>query len=161
MTKSEENSKSNSNEDTDFLTRALEGGLLVNAIEREGENSNRTSDPLRNCVSLQDNFLEVDWKATQQADPEIGKIQDNLSQNNRPTANDISHLGREYKAYWSQWPSLTLHDDVVYRTHTNKLGEEQFQIIVPKVVRNTVLKYVHDHKTAGHLGKKKTYQRLK
>jgi hypothetical protein len=32
-----------------------------------------------------------------------------------------------------RWQSFMFHDNVVYKTHTNKFGEEQFQLNVPKL----------------------------
>ena len=56
---------------------------------------------------------------------------------------------------------MLLHEGVVYRQHVNKLGLEQNQVIVPPSARETVLQHAHDHMTAGHMGEKRTYQRLK
>lgn len=148
---------------TDCQPRALESSLSVKAIMTHGsiEGSNRNSDPLRNPVCSMNDSSLLNWSLLQHEDPDIGPLKQYLSQGQRPSSDEISEKSAEFKAYWSQWPSLQLNNDIVYRQHTNKLGEQLFQILVPLSSRQTVLNYIHDHSTAGHLGEKKSYQRLK
>jgi hypothetical protein len=42
----------------------------------------------------------VDWKATQHADPEIGKIQDNLTQNKQLIANEFHIRGNNKRSFF-------------------------------------------------------------
>jgi hypothetical protein len=79
----------------------------------------------------------------------------------RPKWEEISHCDRENKHYWSIWKSFTHRDGVIYRLHTNKCGENNYQVVVPCKYKDTVMYYVHDPVTSGHLGEKKSNKRLK
>ncbi|KAL5006374.1 hypothetical protein ScPMuIL_015180 [Solemya velum] len=51
-------------------------------------------------------------------------------------------------------------DDVLYRFYGSQLGNQIQQIVVPKPYRSTVLSLAHDTPLAGHLGNKKTRERI-
>ena len=64
-----------------------------------------------------------------------------------------------------QKPRASVHfevrDDVLMRVHTHKeTKEESTQIVVPTVLRNSVLKIAHDSIMAGHMGNNSTRKRL-
>ncbi|XP_064482847.1 uncharacterized protein LOC135395680 [Ornithodoros turicata] len=51
-------------------------------------------------------------------------------------------------------------NDVLYRHYEDRKGRVVDQLIVPKSLRNDVLRLCHDNSWAGHLGSRKTKQRL-
>lgn len=50
--------------------------------------------------------------------------------------------------------------DVLYRKYTDRRGDNHRQVVVPKKMRPKVLKTAHDSPMAGHLGHKKTRERV-
>ena len=50
--------------------------------------------------------------------------------------------------------------DVLYRTYVDKQGRRFSQLVVPKKLRERVLKTAHDSPMAGHQGQKKTRERV-
>jgi hypothetical protein len=147
----------------------LNGQDLINPshcdLERQklDPKTSNSVDPLRNSCCTDDwNSVEfLDWQLYQTEDVNLRVLQRYLSQNVRPKWEDISHLGSEFKHYWSIWPSLVLKFGVICKLHQNKFDETIYQILVPFKCRKQVMHYVHDHMSSGHLGEDKTYQRLK
>jgi hypothetical protein len=61
------------------------------------------------------------------------------------------------KSLHAQWFRLTVQDGVVYRTYFSKNGEPaMLQLLVPKSMRQEVLKNCHADITGGHLAIKTT-----
>lgn len=54
-----------------------------------------------------------------------------------------------------------LKKDILYRSTISKNGVENCKVVVPKLMRKKVLTFGHDHPMAGHLGQKKTMDRIK
>ena len=51
--------------------------------------------------------------------------------------------------------------EILYRSAKDKDGNEYSRVVVPKNMRNKVLSFGHDHPMAGHLGQKKTMERIR
>ncbi|XP_070194787.1 uncharacterized protein [Littorina saxatilis] len=51
--------------------------------------------------------------------------------------------------------------EILYRTTLDKTGSESSKVVVPKEMRTKVLSFGHDHPMAGHLGQKKTTDRIR
>ena len=99
-------------------------------------------------------------KEGQVSDPILSIVYTWMSNNKRPTWEEISHLGAVEKAYWSQWDCMRLEDGVIYRELFSPTKENSRQLLVPQCFRNGVLKMMHNDVTAGHLGITRTLARL-
>ena len=53
-----------------------------------------------------------------------------------------------------------VEDDVVYRIDMNTENQNK-QVVVPEKLRNSILKLGHESKMSGHLGNKKTLDRIR
>ena len=63
--------------------------------------------------------------------------------------------------YWVYWNSLELKDGLVCRRYYRQDGLGSYlQFIVPKALLDEVLRMIHNCALAGHLGYKKTTQKL-
>ncbi|XP_070203049.1 uncharacterized protein [Littorina saxatilis] len=51
--------------------------------------------------------------------------------------------------------------EILYRTTLDKTGSESSKVVVPKEMRSKVLSFGHDHPMTGHLGQKKTTDRIR
>ena len=80
--------------------------------------------------------------------------------NERPTWRDVSPANKITKAYWAQWDRLQLRSGILYRKWESNIGDKSWQLVVPKKMRQDILKQLHDNKTAGHLGTKRTRIRV-
>ena len=91
----------------------------------------------------------------QKTDVEISKERGWLEQKVRPKPLEISSGGPMLKSLWSQRALLGVKNDLLCRRWTDEEGST-LQAIVPFSERRHILNYIHNHKTAGHLGVTKT-----
>ncbi|CAB3978637.1 Retrovirus-related Pol poly from transposon [Paramuricea clavata] len=96
-------------------------------------------------------------------DPHIGPIMRWLAQSSqRPEWGNISTESEETKVLWAQWDSLTLRENILYRVwETLNAKDVALQLVVPKSLRDTVLRQSHDCVTSGHFGISKTLAKVK
>ena len=62
---------------------------------------------------------------------------------------------------WLQWDQLVLDNGVLYRKWHNVKTPPCLQLVMPKSLQDTVLKSLHCNLIAGHLGVKKTTNKIK
>ena len=98
----------------------------------------------------------------QQEDPDIGPILRLKSENQeRPKWEEISSGSPSMKFYWAQWNCLELRSKLLYRKWVSDDGRKcKWQLLLPHGFRDNVLKQLHDARTAGHMGYKRTYARM-
>ena len=80
----------------------------------------------------------------------------------RPAWEKISASSPVTKNYWAQWEALRLDDGVLQRKWITKDGVVKYwQTVIPKQLRQDVMKETHDNVAGGHLGVKKTLSHLR
>ena len=113
-------------------------------------------------VVLADLANEFPWTHTdlleaQLQDPEIGPVVKWKNEGIRPSWPTVAPYSKDTKVYWSQWDSLCLKEDVLYRIWENPAGNKQIlQLLLPKKLRPQVLHALHNTETGGHFGIHKT-----
>ena len=103
-------------------------------------------------------------RGKQKANPEIKFLIEQLEAlSDRPTWSEVSHMGPEFKAYWTQWDSLDVDDGVLYHIALRVVsagmvppGSALRQIVAPWAIRREIFKQLHDHRSVGHRGVTKT-----
>jgi hypothetical protein len=86
----------------------------------------------------------------------------NLKMENKdiPDWADVAIENVKLKKYWSQWDRILLINNVLSRKWINTLTEENiFQLLLPEVWQNDVMKILHDDPQSGHLGIHRTVSR--
>ena len=74
----------------------------------------------------------------------------------------ITHLDSTTKAYWAQWDSLAVKEGVLYHQwELTELGKVTWQLVLPKGLRTSVLKQLHDNPARGLLGVSKTLAKVR
>ena len=82
--------------------------------------------------------------------------------NERPNWERVSHLDADYKTYWSQWNRLILKDGILYRRWIcEATGRDRFELVVPETWRTEIIKMFHAAPGAGHMGVKRTVERIR
>ena len=80
----------------------------------------------------------------------------------RPEWASITHLDSTTKAYWAQWDSLAVKEGVLYHHwELTELGKVTWQLVLPKGLRTSVLKQLHDNPARGLLGVSKTLAKVR
>ena len=75
---------------------------------------------------------------------------------------DISSRDEYMKVYLSQYDSLVVLDDILYREWiSSNFKTKVLQLFVPRNYVNTVLEEAHDSPSGGHFGINKTLQKIR
>ena len=80
----------------------------------------------------------------------------------RPKWELVSHLDADCKTYWSQWNRLVVKNGILYRRWIcETTGSDLFELVVPETWRNDIVKMFHADPGAGHMGVKRTVERIR
>ena len=111
-----------------------------------------------------DSWSIAEIREMQNQDEVLGKFKKfKTRRTDPPDKQSLYSEDTEYKALCSQWDNLEIHDDILYRKWIpeDPRDPEFLQIVVPDVLRKEILRMLHSHKTAGHLGIAKTLGKLR
>ena len=93
----------------------------------------------------------------QKDDIYLSQVLDWKESDNRPKWQDIQSQGTEIRSLWAEWDVLTLKRGVLYRIqHQEFKPHIRSQLVAPLCIRKDIFKYLHSHRTGGHVGVKKT-----
>ena len=94
-------------------------------------------------------------------DPDIGPVFSWKQQGPRPSGSIVSQSAPATRHYWILWESLKIKHGLLFREFLKKNGSGSYlQLILPKVLREKVLYQMHNGQMAGHLGDKKTREKV-
>ena len=95
-------------------------------------------------------------------DPDIGPVLHWVEAGERPTSEEVQATSAATRHYWLHWNSLQIKNRQLYRVITTKDGTDtQSQFILPRSLRDEILKQGHQALLGGHLGQKKTRGKIK
>ena len=93
----------------------------------------------------------------QEDDPDIGPLLKWFKGGHRPKSAEVNASSPASRFYWNCWNSLVLQDGVLFRKFVRKDATGfHWQFLVPRSLRDHVLKQMHNSLLSGHLGRKKT-----
>ena len=80
----------------------------------------------------------------------------------KPTRSTVAPYRKELKAYWHEWDTIVIKDNILYKKRLRDVGNDaEYLILVPEVLRREIFRQLHESITAGHLGRRKTYDKIK
>ena len=80
----------------------------------------------------------------------------------KPTWSTVAPLCRELKAYWHEWDTIELKDNILYKKRFKDFGnDDDYLFLMPAVLRKEVFRQMHVSITGGHLGRRKTYDKIR
>lgn len=97
----------------------------------------------------------------QEADGTLKQILDFKMKDEKPKWEEISREGTALKFWLARWEILEIKNDVLCMYWEDNTESARWKICLPKILAETVLWYLHDNKTAGHVGIKKTCEKAK
>ncbi len=97
----------------------------------------------------------------QEADSVLAKVASWKKDKVRPKWSDVAAENATVKAYWSQWSSLSLEDGLLVRQFEVSKNKTRPQVLVPEKLKDLVFQNLHNAKTAGHMGVKRTLSCVK
>lgn len=106
---------------------------------------------------------EQNLRGRQQDDADIGPVLAwRETDEERPAWAEVSAMSPETKLYWKEWNQLFVEEGVLKRKWLLPNSRLWYvQTIVPRGMRERLLKESHDNVTGGHLGVKKTLSKLR
>lgn len=118
-----------------------------------------TRQDLRSRWPLKTTLSDV--KKHQQEDPDIGPVYRWCKEGTRPGGSDVSKLSPASRHYLLYWDSLNIANEVLTRQFHKHDGTNDYtQTIIPRSMRKEVFEQMHDSILSGHLGEKKTRERI-
>ena len=102
-----------------------------------------------------------DLRRCQREDPDIAPILKAKMAGKRPSSQEMVTCSHATRHYWILWVSLVLRDGILLKRFFKQDGSgEYLQFIVPLVMRKEVLFQMHDSLLSGHMGLKKTKEKI-
>lgn len=80
-----------------------------------------------------------------------------------PKGAELLPYPKDVRTLCMQWNVLHVIDGVLHREFLSSApaGDPVFQIVLPSVLRREMYRQLHELRTAGHLGKERTYKKLR
>ena len=80
----------------------------------------------------------------------------------KPAWSTVALFCRELKAYWHEWETIELKDNILYKKRFRDIGNDaEYLFLMPNVLRREVFHQLHGNITDGHLGKQKSYDKIR
>ncbi|CAC5366411.1 unnamed protein product [Mytilus coruscus] len=124
----------------------------------------RTEESQVKIVTSQmpDHARDLTLTDIQSNDLDLKQVKQWLIDGQRPLYNEVSGKGFFIRSLWSQFNSLELQDDLVFRHFDDKERKVvKLQAVIPLSERTQVLHYCNDAKYAGHLVMRKTLEKIR
>jgi len=104
----------------------------------------------------------AEWGCKQEEDVDIRPVLAWVGSQQRPPWGEVTMCSRATKGLWSIFQALRLRDGVLQRGWKEPAtGETRWQVVVPRALRETVLRAMHGAPGSGHFGVTKTLRRLR
>lgn len=124
----------------------------------QDEDSNKPSKTL----SWSSNRSQADLRELQEQDTDIGPILKAKTNDRRPRSEEVLALSPASRHYWVVWESLVIKDGLLCKTFVKQnLTGNHIQFVVPQKMRRDVMLENHDSVISGHLGCKKTLEKIR
>ena len=142
----------------------------METFETDGDKvsgSSTATNIIARVVETENELIKIinkeELRNKQLQDPHIAAIMRWLEQSSqRPEWENVSTESEDTKVLWAQSDSLTLRENILYRVwETLNANDVELQLVVPKSLRETVLRQAHDCFTSGHFGISKTLAKVK
>ncbi len=122
----------------------------------------------RSTVSLNEKYVPwahqmgiMDLREAQHKDPDLKPLIDWIESGNRPTGQESSSSSHATRHLLIGWDDLVVEHGVLLRKFDKRDGSGSFmQFVTPRDMQREVLHQMHDSVMSGHLGKKKTREKL-
>ncbi|VDI10969.1 Hypothetical predicted protein [Mytilus galloprovincialis] len=147
----------------------IENGFLIGQDDsvsgetskiKRGRKPNRPKQAKQIPQSDTDLTLEV-IRDKQESDSILKQILKYKIEGRKPDWGEISSESVHLKYWLARWESIDLKNGILCMYWDDDTKKGRWKICAPNSIEKTILWYLHDTKTAGHLGIKKTYEKAK
>jgi len=93
-------------------------------------------------------------------DADISKVLKWKETGTRPYGSVVAASSPETRHYWLYWSSLEVRDGLLMKRCYGAKESGNLQFIVPRSIREEIMKQMHNAVLSGHLGQRKTLKKL-
>ena len=98
----------------------------------------------------------------QEEDPVLKTLLQWKRDGEKPSWSTVALYGKELKAYWHEWNVIVLKENILYKKRFRDIcNDSEHLFLVPASLRKEVFRQLHEYVTAGHLGRRKTYDKIR
>ena len=98
----------------------------------------------------------------QQCHPDLKLLYSTKKDGQTPDKNVLKDNSPACRYYINIWDSIIFKENLIYKKFVSKNEEYTFsQLLLPRSLRDDVLQYMHNSVVSGHLGVKKTTEKVK
>ena len=140
----------------DVKLAALKTGLQCRAATTRSK-----SQAQDNWLPWSDGYSNENLREMQDKDVNIGPILRWFSSGSKPEGSIVASSSPETRHYLQCWDALMLKNGILMRKFQKQDGSGEYdQLLVPACLRKDVLFQMHNSLLSGHLGQKKTKEKL-
>uniref|UniRef100_A0A3P9J3I3 Gypsy retrotransposon integrase-like protein 1 n=1 Tax=Oryzias latipes TaxID=8090 RepID=A0A3P9J3I3_ORYLA len=104
----------------------------------------------------------TEWRAHQEQDVDLQPVLQWVEAGRKPEWGEVAGCSPGSKGLFEKFDALRLKDGVLQRAWKEPAtGEERWQVVVPRTLRNSVLQGCHGAAGSGHFGVSKTLRRIR
>ena len=132
----------------------------------EIEGSTKPESPPSDHDLIRAEWLE-DWKPEemlkfQQDDPITKTVITKLQEGIKPDSDEILLYGSSIRTLFRRWDDLEIINHLLYiKVRDPVTDTHERRLVAPEAIRTVVMKMLHDERSAGHLGRTRTLNRIK
>ena len=102
------------------------------------------------------NWTAEQLRSWQEEDPDLKALLGWKESEEKPTWQQMRGEGPILREYYIKWNQIVLQDGVLYLKSNSPKTPGKLRLMAPREIRSQILRHLHNHRTAGHLGVKKT-----
>jgi hypothetical protein len=122
----------------------------------------RANESTRSDTGENENLIETFFDTTSIDISQFKSLIQLKKKGDKPTWANVSSLSLLVKYYWNRWDSLEIVDEMLCKKFENETGNQfTSQIIIPQNLVADVLEQLHSSVVGGHLGLKKTFNKIR
>ena len=106
------------------------------------------------------NYSVVELQKEQGKDTILSKLLDCKLRHEKPPKNEVAASSPEFRHYINYWDSIRVKDKVLHKQVMTPDGRIKWLLLVPKQLRKSVVDSMHNSVFGGHLGTKKTLNKI-
>ena len=102
----------------------------------------------------------IELQTEQGKDSNLSKLLDCKVRHEKPPNDEIAASSPEFHHYVNYWDSIRVRDNLLHKQVMTTDGRIKWLLLVPKLLRKSVVDSVHNSVFGGHLGTKKTLNKI-
>ena len=118
----------------------------------------KSMDSIKDRVETSKESIRIE----QEKDPTLQLMLQWKRSGEKPNWQTVAPYDKELKVYWYQWEVIEIRDEILCKKHIRDDGTgTDYLYIIPPCLWKELFQHLHTYVTAGHLGRSKTYEKMR